>query len=342
MNVEKMKLLREDLNAMISSDHFDYNSLVEISQELDEFILEALKESIFINNVVGYEHKHEFSMLINKIQQFEEVYDFMRITDPIKKEVLELKQGAFYFEDSECYQFWKRNEICENCISIRAYNEEDIFIKMELCNNKTYMITAVPILIQGKKLVVELLKDATDHLSFQEDKPQNIRMILSSIEHMNQDIVRDKLTDLHNMRFINERLPSDLLISSVRNEPLSFIYIDLVSLKTIQNRYGIPVGDLILQEFAEELKSHIHNGRDWVARYDDQEFIMCFSDMDTDHAEEAANRLKSTIIKKPFAVGNDLIYVETNIGVQTVCDSCECITVEDIIRYGEKNRRNFI
>lgn len=162
MYKSRMEQLRDTINTMISSENCDTNELVRKSQELDELIYEELKKNIYIKNVLGYEYMKEFNAILDKIYAIEKMYDFIRIVDPIKNEVLDLKIGKLCKSDLQCYEFWKRQEACENCISIKAYNEDDVFIKIEYVDDSIYIITAVPVFIGDKKLVVELLKEVTE------------------------------------------------------------------------------------------------------------------------------------------------------------------------------------
>lgn len=161
MYKSRMEQLRDTINTMISSENCDTNELVRKSQELDELIYEELKKNIYIKNVLGYEHMKEFNAILDRIYAIEKMYDFIRIVDLIKNEVLDLKIGKLCKSDLQCYEFWKRQEACENCISIKAYNEDDVFIKIEYVDDSIYIITAVPVFIGDKKLVVELLKEVT-------------------------------------------------------------------------------------------------------------------------------------------------------------------------------------
>lgn len=51
MQKDKIEHLREIINEMIVSNDCDYNVLVEISQELDKLILEAMKETFPTNSM---------------------------------------------------------------------------------------------------------------------------------------------------------------------------------------------------------------------------------------------------------------------------------------------------
>ncbi|MDF2520699.1 MAG: putative signal transduction protein [Clostridia bacterium] len=280
---------------------------------------------------------NEFDIIADKVKLFEKMYDVMRIVDPMKKEVLELKEGVLCKIESECYKLWKANVICENCVSIRAYNEDNTFIKMEYSSNKIFMITAVPISIHRKKFVIELLKDATNSLLMQNGEYGCEMKMLSTIEQMNRILVKDELTNLYNRRFINERLPVDLLKSSLENKPLSIIFADIDFFKSINDTYGHPAGDQLLREFADELQRHIRSGKDWAARYGGEEFLICLSDSDIDAARVVADTIRKSIMKKEFVLGNERVHVTCSFGVHTVCDGYECLTVDGVIEIADRN-----
>ena len=164
MSKEKIERLREIINRMISLDDCDQNKLLMKSQEMDELILQALKESNYIKNYLGDKLKSELDAIIDKIQPFQKIYDSMRIVDPVNKKVVRFREGTLCKVESECYMFWRRQAICENCISIKACNENDTIIKIEYNSDKVYMITAIPIIIQDRKFAVELFKDVTNSL----------------------------------------------------------------------------------------------------------------------------------------------------------------------------------
>lgn len=167
MGSRKMEELREFINTMIVSDNCDRDQLLEKSQELDKLILEEVKKNVYAKKMLGNELVSEFYTIVDKLQSIEHVYDVIRIVHPVKKEVLELKEGILHKKDFKCFDFWEKQDSCENCISTKAYNEDNVFIKTEYNRHKTYIVIAVPIFIYDKKLVVELLKDTTNSLVIQ-------------------------------------------------------------------------------------------------------------------------------------------------------------------------------
>lgn len=333
---KRMEILRETINNLIVLEPHDDMDLLSKSQEMDLLILQSIKRSNFVTIIMGNEYMNEFDIIIDKLQLFEKIYQSMRIVDPVRKKTLELNENQLCETDVICREFWKKEIICENRVSIRAYNEDDIIFKMEHDGNEIYMVIAIPISIQGKKIVIELFKNVTNSLYMRDGKLGHEVKMLSRIEHMNQAEVKDELTDLYNRRYINEMLPLDLLNSSLRNEPLSFIFVDLNFFKTINYKYGYIIEGQVLREFAKELKRHISFSKDWLARYGGEEFMICLSNTDSDAATALAERIRKSVMKKKFNIGNEGIQLKCSFGVHTVCNENECLTVDEIIELAHK------
>jgi len=278
----------------------------------------------------------EFDITLVKLQLFEKMYESMRIVDPVSKKVLEIKENVLCEVDTICYDFCEKQKVCDNCISIRAYNENNTIFKMENKGNNIFMVTAIPIAIQGRNLVVELLKEVTSSLYVDTGHHEDGIKILSTIECMNQMAVKDELTGLFNRRYINEKLPVDLLNSSLKNKPLSIIFSDIDFFKTINDTYGHSVGDQVLRELTDELKKHVRDGKDWIARYGGDEFMICLSNTSIDAAKEIAERIRKGVAEKVFTIGKEQTHLTCSFGVHTVCDQSSCLTVDGIIELADK------
>lgn len=221
MTQDRLEHLRNLINTMIVSDDFDQNELVEKSQELDKLIVQSMRE----NYKEETESCIDFNAILKNAGLFSKMYDSMRLVDPVAKEVLEFQRGKLNNSDSECYKVWERYKFCENCVAIRAYNKDDTVFKLEYCEKDIFMITAVPITIQGRKLIAEFLKEVTNSLCIQDQGYEYEISLHSSIKNMNHKAVKDKLTDIYSRDYISERLPAEVYRSSLKNEPLSIIMI---------------------------------------------------------------------------------------------------------------------
>lgn len=278
-----------------------------------------------------------YKSLLEKLQIFEKMYDAIRIVDPLGKRVLEIRENDLLKLDIECYNYWKKEQICDNCISMRAFNEDDTFYKMEYIDGNVFMITAVPVWVEENRLVVELLKNTSKNMILGDQNHDGAVKVLTMIEYMNQVAVKDSLTELYNRRFIDERLPVDLLNASLKNEPLSVIFADIDFFKKINDEYGHSTGDSVLKEFSKELEHFIRRDRNWVARYGGEEFLICLPNIDLDIAKGVAERIRKSIERKEFVVNEKRINITCSFGVETICNDNECTTVEGVIELVDKH-----
>lgn len=274
--------------------------------------------------------------LFENLKLFEKMYEIMRIVDPIKKQVLTYCNNTLYQGSTSCFDLWSEKKVCDNCVSIRAFYENDIFIKIEYLQNKIYMITAIPIIIQGSRVVLELIKDVTNSMVF-EDSSKDINAEVNNIfDRVNSLAVKDGLTGIFNRRYINERLPADLISSSIGNHPISIIIADLDHFKNINDTYGHITGDNVLKEFAALLEGCIrktNNG--WVARYGGEEFLVCLPQTNMETASEIAEKMRYEIENKTFIYNDITFKITSSFGV-CCCQDNYAITIDEFIDCADK------
>ena len=80
----------------------------------------------------------------------EKIYDVVRIVDPVEKKVVYFNKenNKNFSGEVPCFEIWENAKICDNCISLRAFLQQDTFVKFEVANNRIYMITASPIVVK--------------------------------------------------------------------------------------------------------------------------------------------------------------------------------------------------
>lgn len=266
---------------------------------------------------------------------FNKMYDFVRIVDPINKKVLEWK-GSLIEETKEvCYLYWENGRICDNCISVRAHNCNKSFIKLEQNLKSTMLVTAIPIENTNPPVVLELLKNATDSMLIGSGDYNEGHMISSVVSQLNDMVARDSLTGLYNRRYIDDRLPVDIVKSTINDSPLSLIFMDLDNLKLVNDQYGHTTGDLILKEFGTLIKDHIRNDSDWVARYGGDEFIICLNNTANDVAHKVVERIQESIEDLIITIENNIsICVSASMGIHTMYKTK--MTAEELINNADK------
>jgi diguanylate cyclase (GGDEF)-like protein len=124
----------------------------------------------------------------------------------------------------------------------------------------------------------------------------------------------DPLTGVLNARAISEA--GDLLIrSGLRvGTPFSVVFIDLDHFKSINDRHGHEVGDLVLKEVANCLAQHTRRS-DLFGRVGGEEFMMLLPNTDLSGAKLLAEKLRQHVEELAPLIGSERIPVTVSIGV---------------------------
>lgn len=97
----------------------------------------------------------------------------------------------------------------------------------------------------------------------------------------------DTLTRLPNRRLLNDRLCQTLVASKRSGRHGALMFVDLDNFKPLNDKHGHFVGDLLLIEVAQRLKSCVRE-MDTVARFGGDEFVVMLGELDVDHATSVA------------------------------------------------------
>jgi len=255
--------------------------------------------------------------LEDKIDFFNKMYDIVRLVDPLKKRVVEYKGSLEATHDEICYSYWKRDEICDNCISIRAYLDKKCYQKLEQLPNTIMIVTAFSIENLETPLVLELLKNVTETMMVGTGNYLEGQLLHDLITKLNGLAVKDELTDIYNRRYINERLPADIVRAVIENSPLSIIFLDIDNFKDINDTYGHEFGDKAITEVTGAIMKCIRAGNDWASRYGGDEFLVCLNRTSEAEAYKIAERIRHGISELTISPQNK-IKLTASLGVYTM------------------------
>ena len=104
----------------------------------------------------------------------------------------------------------------------------------------------------------------------------------------------DSLTGLHNLRRFHADLKKEMSRASRHRENVSLMMLDIDDFKKLNDGYGHPFGDRVLQRLAETLKSAVRLS-DIAARYGGEEFVVILPMTDGAQAKALAQRVLSMI-----------------------------------------------
>ncbi|WP_052384002.1 EAL domain-containing protein [Litchfieldella xinjiangensis] len=123
----------------------------------------------------------------------------------------------------------------------------------------------------------------------------------------------DALTGLPNRTLFHDRL--DLAMAQARRHAamVGLMFIDLDNFKSINDTLGHDMGDQLLVQVAERLRSNLRD-LDTVARLGGDEFTLILTDAKLDTAEHLAHRIVE-MLARPFQVRDHSLFVSSSIGL---------------------------
>ncbi|MGE5628334.1 MAG: GGDEF domain-containing protein [Solirubrobacterales bacterium] len=256
--------------------------------------------------------------LTEKLMIFDQLYDNFRIVDPVNKKVFNLDGEELKISEHICFAFWDKETVCDNCISIRVIEENKSLIKLEKKGDRLLMVTSVPLKQNESTVVVELLKDVTDSIMFSEGVIAESSTAFNIINNLNNLVSKDPLTGIFNRRYVNERLPVDMLKLLESGESLSVIMADIDFFKRVNDEYGHIAVDEVLKEFASLLETSLSKAGDWVARLGGEEFLMCLSGTGREKALIEAERIRKKVEEMKIEYKGITIKITASFGVSNI------------------------
>lgn len=137
---------------------------------------------------------------------------------------------------------------------------------------------------------------------------------LSELEYYS---THDPLTGLHNRRYFNEILGYEVGRSERHNHQFSILMLDLDDFKDVNDTYGHPCGDRVLQQVAERMRASMRNG-DLATRIGGDEFAIILVETGVEGALVVAEKLRTELRQMTFEGEEDkYFHVTTSIGVVT-------------------------
>lgn len=106
----------------------------------------------------------------------------------------------------------------------------------------------------------------------------------------------DPLTGLYNRRYAERRLREEIARAERRGYSLTLVLFDLNDFKQINDRFGHPVGDMVLKEFANRLGKAVRLA-DLAARLGGDEFMLLLTECDSSQVPVMLRRLEAVQVE---------------------------------------------
>ena len=163
--------------------------------------------------------------------------------------------------------------------------------------------------ISPRSMQIKPIKDAQGEIVFY----LGLMTDHSQLNAMTKLANQDALTGLPNRRLFEKRLEHDIAHAKRHNKLMSLLYIDLDHFKHINDSCGHRIGDQLLIQVAERLKSSIR-AEDTASRMGGDEFTVILSEVNsvTDVRRIAQKIIKS--IGQPFQIDEHIVNIGCSIG----------------------------
>lgn len=123
----------------------------------------------------------------------------------------------------------------------------------------------------------------------------------------------DALTGLHNRRSFLDILQQQLKISTPHC-PGALLLLDIDHFKRVNDTYGHPAGDLVIQNIAQGIRDSLRQD-DITGRLGGEEFAVLLPKATLQQAQQLAERIREHVAATPTITQTETIYVTISIGV---------------------------
>jgi len=163
-------------------------------------------------------------------------------------------------------------------------------------------------------------------------------------EETQEDPMTDPLTGLPNARYLDLCIEQEFKTAECLHYPIAVLGMDLVGFKSVNDRHGHHVGNLMLVEVAKVLRRCV-DGSGVVVRCAGGEFVALLGGADAEDASHVASRIQEEVdeIRLEFLPGK---FAEVGISVGVACYPTDGNAAEVLLEkaglamYQDKKRRN--
>jgi diguanylate cyclase (GGDEF)-like protein len=124
----------------------------------------------------------------------------------------------------------------------------------------------------------------------------------------------DPLTGLQNRRSLFDLGRIEFARSRRMDRPFCCLMLDLDHFKKINDNYGHPIGDRVVQEFAQCCQRSVRHV-DLIGRYGGEEVVIFLPETDSNTALQVAERVRESVEKLSIKISDQELHITVSIGV---------------------------
>jgi diguanylate cyclase len=144
---------------------------------------------------------------------------------------------------------------------------------------------------------------------------EKIQRLKAELHEARESAQLDPLTQLHNRASLDAQLDRVADLSFLMSATPCLLMIDVDHFKSVNDRFGHPIGDEVIRRVADTLVRNFLRREDFVARYGGEEFVVVVPDSSVHAVRQRAERVRQSIGEIGFSRGPDHFSVTVSIGV---------------------------
>lgn len=156
---------------------------------------------------------------------------------------------------------------------------------------------------------------------------QSLFKMKRRVNELEQDVFRDPLTGVNNRKLLEIKINSALQEYRQYQIPFGVLFLDIDRFKAVNDTYGHPIGDIVLQNTARNMMVHLRS-TDLCGRWGGEEFVAILYNVNPTGLSRIAEKLRAMIANSAVDIEEEKISVTASIGATLVR---ETDTLESIV-----------
>ncbi|MCP4650175.1 MAG: sensor domain-containing diguanylate cyclase [PVC group bacterium] len=294
---------------------FEISSNIVKSLHLDE-LLKFIVKSIVTH--MGFDRVRLY--LVDRKQEMlkgEVAYDLRGTITSLEKEQYPLKPNVHPLVD---YLFGKGDNLIQ-----RSFHDVVVFVPL-LIKDVVVGLLVVDNILSQQRINSEEVQTIQSFAGQIAMAVENARLF----EKVEELSITDSLTGLYVIRHFKDRLKTEAYRCKRYGTKMALFLIDIDDFKTINDTYGHPAGDKVLQTIAAKIKGILRQ-TDFACRYGGDEFMTCLHNLNPKDTIQLGKRLIETVQNTGPLFEDSKFFVGISIGVAIYPENSD-----DIVKLIEK------
>lgn len=264
-----------------------------------------------------------------EIDVLRKTFDFVRL---LKADDIHESHGTNGEIPCQCFSFWKVNDPCENCISMKTLFDKKPRTKLEFMDSDIYQVFSRYVEVDGEPYVMELIKRLdNDSLVGVNDREK----LMNKLMKYHAAMYTDALTGANNRRYFEDKLKKSHIVAGVA-------MIDLDDFKLYNDTCGHDAGDMVLVTVVDVIRRCIRKS-DVLVRYGGDEFLLVMPDIQEEDFAHKLRQIKRNIHAATVAGYSNIRLSASVGGVFTDGKSLEeAVSKADKLMYQAKSKKDTV